>query len=159
MLLLKNEFVVDFFKRGNQPTDKKVVLFNLHEEAACCCPAVPAGLREGPLEACSGCAQVGTAHPWLRACPPGGRDPGLGDRVPGGLTELKFCHRRPLPAPHLSLLGQDKAASPGAKGHKARYSQGQNSGDQGLCEGRGPIPRADTSKFAQEEAVFFFFKV
>jgi hypothetical protein len=49
LLLLKSEFVADFFKKGNQPTDKKVVLFNLHEEASCCCPAVLAGLRGGRL--------------------------------------------------------------------------------------------------------------
>lgn len=102
MLLLKNEFVVDFFKRGNQTTDKKVVLFNLHEEAACCCPAVPAGLGGGLLVACSGHAQVGTAVPWLRACLPGCSWSQRSD--PGGHAELKsFYFRRPLPVPHLSF--------------------------------------------------------
>ena len=114
MLLLKNEFVVDFFKRGNQPTDKKVVLFNLHEEAACCCPAVPAGLAGRAPAACSGCAQVGMAIPWLGACHPRCQDPGPRDRILGGHSELKsFYFSRSLTCPTSVVQGQDRASSPG----------------------------------------------
>lgn len=79
LLLPKNEFVVDFFKRGNQPTDKKFVLFNLHEEAACCHPAVLAGLWGGRLALV--CIQVGTAVPQLGVSLPGCGDPGPRDWI------------------------------------------------------------------------------
>lgn len=63
---------------------------------------------------CSGCAQVGMAAPWLRACLPGCWDPGPRDRILGGYSELKlFYFSRSLACPTSVVQGQDRASSPG----------------------------------------------